>query len=118
MNKVKLIALAAVIVIFTGATVMAQYRGPSSQAPASGRIYYYYGPYDQPYSDWGLPSGSGADTSLWGQGSPSGQSGGSPSAQYQTSGRGIGAADGSVSGAASPSGQSGGSPSAQYRTSW
>jgi hypothetical protein len=103
MNKLKLIALAVVIVIFTGATVMAQYR------------YSYT---DQPYSGWGLPWGSSADTSVWGQGSPSGQSGGSPSAQYQTSGRRIGAADGSVSGAASPSGQSGGSPSAQYRTSW
>jgi hypothetical protein len=116
MNKFKLIALAAVIVIFTGATVVAQYRSsPDSQTSGRGS---YYVPSDLPYSGWGLPWGSGGDTSLWGQGSPSGQSGGSPSAQYQTSGRGIGATDGSVSGAASPSGQSGGSPSAQYRTSW
>jgi hypothetical protein len=119
MNRLKLIALGAVIVMFTGATVLAQYRpDPSGHTPASGRGSYY-GPSDQPYSGWGLPAwGSGADTSVSGEGSPSGQSGGSPSAQYQTRGRGVAAADGSVSGSASPSGQSGGSPSAQYRTSW
>lgn len=103
MSKLRLIALAAVIVIFTGATATAQYRsGYYSGSPNWGPPYWW----------------SGADTSTSGLGSPSGQSGGSPSAQYQTSGRGIAAIDGSVSGSASPSGQSGGSPSAQYQTSW